>query len=244
LGPFKIHGSRIGLPVRKKGYLTGYDSVGKAGTSGEGPTPRISNGHSKYPGPGLLAEHVHPSQKASIGLPPSTPYGIDLLLPSLCMYTCRDCPSTLPPDQSGVHPSFRRVLCDDCKRRVRRESRRRGRGRKPKKVGPAPRARKESPAALPGSKQSRLIQRVRSYVNSLKDRPCHDCGLSFPPVCMDFDHRPTEVKGREVSVCRSRAQVDAEVGKCDLVCACCHRLRTEARRLSALGTTSDPSSPA
>jgi hypothetical protein len=145
------------------------------------------------------------------------------------MTICRDCPSQLPFEGPDVHPTSRRILCDDCKRRVRRAAKRRRKG--PPKPAPKKRERRLS-VKLPGSKQSRLLQRIRSYVNSLKNRPCHDCGLSFPPVCMDFDHRPTESKGREVSVCRTVVQVDAEVAKCDLVCANCHRLRTEARRLA------------
>jgi len=56
-----------------------------------------------------------------------------------------------------------------------------------------------------------------------------DCGNSFPPVCMDFDHRPGEEKIKEISKCKSKAQVDVEVLKCDLVCSNCHRIRTSRR---------------
>ena len=78
---------------------------------------------------------------------------------------------------------------------------------------------------------------ARAYVNELKTEPCLDCGGSFPPECMDFDH----VRGEKefalggANVSRSRESVDQEIAKCDLVCANCHRIRTEARRLQANG---------
>lgn len=149
------------------------------------------------------------------------------------MGICRDCPSELPQEGPDVHPAFRRVLCDGCRRRVKREAKRRAKG--PPKPGPARRERRPASERLEGTRLSRLYQRIRDYVGSLKaGRPCLDCGLSFPPVCMDFDHRPTETKVREISKCRTVTQVDTEVAKCDLICSNCHRLRTEARRLALL----------
>lgn len=67
-------------------------------------------------------------------------------------------------------------------------------------------------------------------VRVLKSNPCKDCGRSFPPCVMDFDHRNPALKTDEVSRMVKRMVawdlVLAEVAKCDLVCACCHRLRT------------------
>ena len=63
--------------------------------------------------------------------------------------------------------------------------------------------------------------------------PCADCGGRFPAECMDFDHRPGVLKkaciGQMANACRWR-QVFAEMEKCDLVCANCHRIRTFDRR--------------
>lgn len=74
--------------------------------------------------------------------------------------------------------------------------------------------------------------RMHQELDRLKDRACHDCGLWYPPECMDFDHRPGEKKLFSVSsgLNRSRESVLAEVSKCDLVCANCHRIRTKSRR--------------
>jgi hypothetical protein len=74
----------------------------------------------------------------------------------------------------------------------------------------------------------------REKINDLKDTPCMDCGNRFPPVCMDFDHI-TDNKITDVSsmVRRNRytwEKIQAEIDKCELVCANCHRIRTECRR--------------
>lgn len=73
---------------------------------------------------------------------------------------------------------------------------------------------------------------IRSTVNELKSNPCEDCGGTFDPICMDFDHRPGEKKIGSVSsmLWAGLDRVLAEIAKCDLVCANCHRLRTLDRR--------------
>lgn len=73
-------------------------------------------------------------------------------------------------------------------------------------------------------------------LRELKSRPCMDCGQTFDPVCMDFDHRPDEVKlGSIVKFRYDEAGFLAEIAKCDLICACCHRLRTKNRGYSETG---------
>lgn len=71
----------------------------------------------------------------------------------------------------------------------------------------------------------------RAILTAAKDKPCQDCGVKYPPCVMDFDHRPGEVKLFLVSRrwCGKQKVAD-EIAKCDVVCANCHRLRTEARR--------------
>jgi hypothetical protein len=76
----------------------------------------------------------------------------------------------------------------------------------------------------------RVYYELSEWVNSLKDKPCMDCGGSFPAVCMDYDHRPGEKKKAliawMVSNRYSRKAILEEIAKCDLVCANCHRVRT------------------
>jgi hypothetical protein len=74
--------------------------------------------------------------------------------------------------------------------------------------------------------QSRLLDEIRAV-------PCADCGGSFPPCAMDFDHRSSELKDSGVTRMIGRAGTErilAEVAKCDIVCANCHRARTFDRR--------------
>lgn len=78
---------------------------------------------------------------------------------------------------------------------------------------------------------------IRKQVDVLKDVPCADCGRRFPPCAMDFDHRDGEEKIIEVSSLSKRGskkRLMDEIAKCDVVCACCHRVRT-FKRLSPNG---------
>jgi len=73
---------------------------------------------------------------------------------------------------------------------------------------------------------------VADVINEMKRKPCMDCGLVFPPICMDFDHRPGTKKVRNVSQMvrdSSLNTVLVEISKCDLVCSNCHRIRTHSR---------------
>lgn len=71
----------------------------------------------------------------------------------------------------------------------------------------------------------------REWYNSLKDKPCLDCGQSFPSCAMEFDHRDGEKKQHTISKLITskliaKKRILAEIAKCDLVCVLCHRLRT------------------
>jgi hypothetical protein len=92
---------------------------------------------------------------------------------------------------------------------------------------PLPRLRKRRKAAKQQTKR-------RAFIDGLKDVPCMDCGNKYPPYVMDFDHRPDSNKKFDVSSgavgTYSRAVVLEEAGKCDVVCANCHRERTHKRR--------------
>lgn len=76
-------------------------------------------------------------------------------------------------------------------------------------------------------------EKYKSLCDALKNGPCMDCGVSYPPWVMDWDHREGTQKVLGLSQMRTRgyglARIKAEVTKCDLVCANCHRQRTQDR---------------
>ena len=80
--------------------------------------------------------------------------------------------------------------------------------------------------------RSRFKARARHLVTQAKSVPCADCGNSYPPHVMDFDH----VRGRKVlnvGLMSHRVSLDtlqSEIDKCEVVCANCHRERTHMRR--------------
>lgn len=73
---------------------------------------------------------------------------------------------------------------------------------------------------------------AREKLDALKSKPCVDCNNSFPPECMDFDHLPGQQKLFAIGITKTRSweSIQAEIDKCDLVCANCHRIRTTARK--------------
>jgi len=71
----------------------------------------------------------------------------------------------------------------------------------------------------------------RDKINLLKAAPCVDCGCTYPSEAMDFDHvRGTKAFTIGSYSTRNWDVVLAEVAKCDLVCANCHRVRTKQRK--------------
>ncbi len=75
-------------------------------------------------------------------------------------------------------------------------------------------------------------QEVKTAVDKLKTVPCLDCANRFPPVAMDFDHLGGKTRSIATMVA-SGYKLDLileEIKRCEIVCACCHRIRTEKRK--------------
>src|SRR5687768_12621781 len=102
----------------------------------------------------------------------------------------------------------------------------------------APRQRRE-----PGLARTRATERWHSRRQAqadvlvrLRARPCADCGRTFDPFVMEFDHRDAAMKTAAVSRMLGHAglaRILDEAVKCDIVCANCHRERTFRRRTVA-----------
>ena len=68
------------------------------------------------------------------------------------------------------------------------------------------------------------------WIASQKAKPCMDCGGTFPPECMDFDH----VYGEKAftigpRILKPLPELIEEISKCEIVCSNCHRIRTKLR---------------
>lgn len=72
------------------------------------------------------------------------------------------------------------------------------------------------------------VKRNVAIVAAAKDVPCMDCGGTYPTSVMDFDHRDPSEKSFTISQKRQCGlqMLLAEIAKCDVVCANCHRIRT------------------
>src|SRR5690348_2472578 len=74
--------------------------------------------------------------------------------------------------------------------------------------------------------------RIRSLILEAKDTPCADCARRFPFYVMQFDHvrgQKSFTIGHGIRVMKSAKAVQAEIAKCDVVCANCHAIRTHER---------------
>lgn len=70
-----------------------------------------------------------------------------------------------------------------------------------------------------------------AYVQAIKlARGCVDCGFNTNPAALDFDHvRGKKFKGVGAMVNFGKDRIDAEIAKCVVRCANCHRIRTYRR---------------
>ena len=82
--------------------------------------------------------------------------------------------------------------------------------------------------------EKRSRARRMALLNAIKNVPCLDCKESFPPYCMDFDHRDPDSKVNNVArLIANNYKMDdvlAEIAKCDIVCSNCHRKRTHGKK--------------
>jgi hypothetical protein len=77
-------------------------------------------------------------------------------------------------------------------------------------------------------------EKRKEYILSKKRVPCADCGNTFPDVCMDFHHigeKDKTLSGYSKSSMVGRMKkwslkkINEELDKCEVLCACCHRIR-------------------
>lgn len=97
------------------------------------------------------------------------------------------------------------------------------------------------PRRRPSSAPSQILKARQwkeqaSLLLRLRDVPCADCCDRFEACAMEFDHRDPATKRSTISRMVGRATTEAilaEIAKCDIVCANCHRTRTFDHRTSS-----------
>jgi hypothetical protein len=83
--------------------------------------------------------------------------------------------------------------------------------------------------AAANKRKTRLEQTAR-LIEHFKRHPCADCGETDPLV-LEFDHLRDKEFCIGTALCRfGWARIQAEMAKCEVVCANCHRRRTARRR--------------
>lgn len=82
-------------------------------------------------------------------------------------------------------------------------------------------------------KDSSRAARIRRFAKlmELKDKPCMDCGIKYPPYVMEYDHISNDKLDSIANLLQKASwqRILDEIAKCELVCANCHRIRTYKR---------------
>lgn len=74
-------------------------------------------------------------------------------------------------------------------------------------------------------------EKRKKFVDDLKRSPCVDCGGTFQPWQMQFDHLGDDKCDSVSNLIKTASMkaIEAEIAKCELVCANCHADRTYQR---------------
>jgi hypothetical protein len=125
---------------------------------------------------------------------------------------CSRCQQELPTGLFNRHPSGLQWYCRPCFRSYYEDDRSHHQARS---------------SAL----KERRVDQARAFVTGyLTEHACTDCDV-HDPVILEFDHVGAKSRAISDMVCRGTAvdRIRAEVAKCEVVCANCHRRRTARR---------------
>lgn len=139
---------------------------------------------------------------------------------------CESCGLPFTPKQ--VRSKF--CYTDECQAAAALDRCRRFRERHPEAGAIASKKRRARVGNTPWPAKRANGLRVHEYKSTT---PCVDCKTVYPAECMDFDHtgdNKVNNVGTMVAHGWSWEKIEAEIAKCDLVCANCHRIRTRKRR--------------
>ena len=145
-------------------------------------------------------------------MPPAEPSGSGVAPATEPEHECPRCGRRLPGSAFNRSGTGRQWWCRMCFKAYYREDRERHRAR--------------NDALL-----TRRVTEAQAHVDRLLlASACKDCGEADPSV-LDFDHIAEKRRGICTMVRRDArlSALDAEIAKCEVVCANCHRRRTASR---------------
>jgi YesN/AraC family two-component response regulator len=76
------------------------------------------------------------------------------------------------------------------------------------------------------------FKKLKKIITDLKEKPCFDCGRTFPHWAMEFDHLSDKTMSVSAMLYKHRfpiKKIVEETNKCQVICALCHRHRTYMR---------------
>jgi hypothetical protein len=128
--------------------------------------------------------------------------------------TCSTLKDVMDFNRDKARPDGLSSQCKECKRIVQRNWYVRNKARHVMNVA--------------GRRRAVEVELIRRILQYLRCHPCVDCGETNP-VLLEFDH----VRGKKLnSVCNLISRgfgwgtIEAEIGKCEVRCCRCHRLKT------------------
>ena len=143
-----------------------------------------------------------------------------------------------------MSPQVKRPRCNEWMPQARTYCARvQGHGR-PHMTEAAVRKAYDRTSAYHKNSRSRRYEKINAYKLA---KGCIDCGYADNPVALDFDHRDQGLKILGVAAMLTYAwpKIVAELDKCDVRCANCHRVKTymmhqsQYRRRPVSGITED-----
>jgi len=93
------------------------------------------------------------------------------------------------------------------------------------------------------SRQNKLRAITKERMTQLFNNRCKKCNLVFPPICFDFHHLDPSKKDLGISKLKTYRweRILAELKKCIMVCANCHRLIHEELGWNPMNKTNNVS---
>jgi len=90
------------------------------------------------------------------------------------------------------------------------------------------------PSKPVGMRRRRSVYNNRRVIDTIKDRPCYDCGEWKSKHRMTYDHLPQYEKKFNIAGVANKKTLRAileEILKCDIVCRNCHDVREKQEEM-------------